>query len=73
MSDMGEMFNDLRQHKKEKRAALGIECPQCKVKRPKTNASILLPSQRCRVDGYRDPRPRSLSDGFESSVGKEQP
>lgn len=58
MGDMGDFYNDLREIRRERRERLGVECPVCKVKRPKTNASILLPGQRCRVDGYRDPRPR---------------
>ncbi len=58
MGDVGEYFRDWKEHKKEKRKRLGVECPQCKIARPRTNASILLPGQRCRVDGYRDPRPR---------------
>jgi hypothetical protein len=57
MGDMGEYFNDLKIGRKERRARLGVECPRCKVVRPKAYPSILLPNQRCRVDGYRDPRP----------------
>jgi hypothetical protein len=56
MSDVGEAFKALKDHKREMRAKHGVECPQCKVNRPKANATILLPQQRCRVDGYRDPR-----------------
>lgn len=58
MGDVGEYWNDHREHLRDLRDRLGVECPQCKVKRPKTNASILLPGQRCKVDGYRDPRQR---------------
>lgn len=57
MGDMGDYYNDLRAHRKARRAELGVECPRCKIVRPKACASILLPGQRCRVDGYRDPRP----------------
>lgn len=57
MGDMGDYYNDIRNHRRERRALLGVECPQCRVVRPKTNPSILLPNQRCKVDGYRDPRP----------------
>jgi len=61
MTDMGELFRDFKDHIKERRRLLGVECPKCKINRPKTNASILLPQQRCKVDGYRDPRPREQS------------
>ena len=58
MGDMADLFRDLREHKRDLRARLGVPCPQCRVKQPKREPSILLPGQRCRVDGYRDPRPR---------------
>ena len=57
MGDMGDYYNDLRTSRRERRAALGVNCPQCRVVRPKAQPSILLPGQRCKVDGYRDPRP----------------
>lgn len=58
MGDMGDIYRDMKEHRRALRAAFGVECPRCKELRPKTNASILLPGQRCRVDGYRDLRPR---------------
>ena len=42
--------------RKAKRAAFGVNCPKCADARPKAHPSILLPGQRCKVDGYRDPR-----------------
>lgn len=60
--DMGEHFNDLRASRRDKRAKLGVNCPKCAIVRPKAHPSILLPGQRCRVDGYRDPRPRALKE-----------
>lgn len=56
MGDMGELWNAVKAERKAVRDKFGIECPKCKEFRPKTNASILLPGQRCKVDGYRDPR-----------------
>ncbi len=64
MSDIGDDFKALKDHKKELRAKYGIPCPQCKVLRPKTFATILMPQQRCRVDGYRDPRPQLTDDEY---------
>lgn len=58
MSEIAEIGAALRAERKEKRARLGVKCPRCHEVRPKSNASILLPGQRCKVDGYRDPRPR---------------
>ena len=57
MSDMVEGFRMLKDHKKALRVKYGVACPQCKVVRPRANATILMPQQRCKVDGYRDPRP----------------
>lgn len=59
MGDMGDLYDDLREDRKRKRAEHGVKCPRCKEVRPRAQASILLPGQRCQVDGYRDLRPRS--------------
>lgn len=57
-SDMGEMYNDMREERRERRAKFGVNCPRCAEVRPRANPSILLPGQRCKVDGYRDTRTR---------------
>lgn len=62
MGDMGDYFNDLKEIRRDERARFGVPCPQCRVKQPKRNATILLPGQRCKVDGYRDPRARDLAE-----------
>ena len=62
MVDMGDIFNDMRDYRKHMRATLGVNCPKCAEVRPKAHPSILLPGQRCKVDGYRDPRPRDMAD-----------
>ncbi|MES2902861.1 MAG: hypothetical protein V4696_01625 [Pseudomonadota bacterium] len=56
MSDMGDFYHALRDHRRSVRQQLGRECPECGVARSLANASILMPGQRCRVDGYVDPR-----------------
>ena len=62
MSETVSVMRCIRDHKKAVRRAYGVECPTCKVQRPKTNASILLPQQRCRNDGYVDPRPELTNE-----------
>jgi hypothetical protein len=57
MSEEVEVFRDIKDHKKRLREKFGVPCPQCAVVRPKAQPSILLPQQRCRVDGYTDTRP----------------
>jgi hypothetical protein len=59
MSDYGDLCREMRTAKREARAALGVPCPQCVRLLPKANPSILLPQQRCRIHGYRDPRKRA--------------
>lgn len=59
--------------RKRLRSLYGVECPVCKEQRPKTNASILLPSQRCKVDGYRDPRKREYHNEYLHFFPREQP
>ena len=66
MSDYGEFCRDMREHKRRIRAKFGVECPQCKVVRPKAHPSILLPQQRCKVDGYIDQRARLTQKDHES-------
>ncbi len=58
MSDYGDMCRELREERRERRAKYGVDCPGCRKKEPKRTPSILLPQQRCKVCGYRDPRPR---------------
>lgn len=59
MSDYGDMCRDIREARREARAKHGVPCPACAIHRPKAHPSILLPQQRCKVDGYRDPRQRT--------------
>ena len=68
MGDVGDLFNPLRDARRALRAAYGVNCPQCAIARPRAHPSILLPQQRCKVDGYRDPRPR-LTDEQRVAVG----
>ena len=58
-SSYGDMCRDLKAARKEARGKHGVPCPKCKEVRPKASPSILLPRQKCKVDGYRDPRPRT--------------
>lgn len=66
MSEIGETFAALKDHKKALRAKYGVECPECKKNRPKANAKILMPGQTCRVDRYRDPRPELTTEQWEA-------
>lgn len=59
MGDMGDFYNDLREARRERRERYGVPCPRCAIVRPKTCPSILLPGQRCKVDGYVDPRTKT--------------
>lgn len=56
MSDTIDDFRFMSNVRAAKRKLFGVPCPQCNVKQPKRQPTILLPGQRCRVDGYRDPR-----------------
>lgn len=67
MSDMAEVFNAMKQHRKDLRTKYGVLCPQCKIARPKAHPTILLPQQRCKVDGYRDERPRLTDEQWSAA------
>lgn len=56
MSDTIDDYKAIKHHAKALRAKYGVTCPQCKVLRPKAHPSVLMPQQRCKVDGYADPR-----------------
>lgn len=66
MSESVQYFRDIKDHNKALRAQFGINCPQCAIKRPKAHPTILLPQQRCRVDGYVDPRPELTDEEWRS-------
>lgn len=63
MSEMGEIYQAMREMRRHLRDKYGTPCPVCVNKLPKAHPTILLPQQRCRIHGYRDPRPESLMDG----------
>jgi hypothetical protein len=58
MADMVDDFRALKEERRFLRGTFGARCPRCKEVRPRAHQSILLPGQKCRVDGYVDPRPR---------------
>lgn len=64
---MGGFYNDVREARRDLRDRLGVDCPNCRLKQPKRTPSILLPGQRCKVDGYCDPRPRQDRPTYEGS------
>ena len=73
MGDMGDYFNDTHVVRKALRAMYGVNCPRCALVRPKTFPSILLPKQRCKVDDYRDPRPRLTDEQHTAAVARAFP
>lgn len=66
VSDMIDMYRDFRAFKAARRRMYGVPCPQCNVKQPKRQPTILLPGQRCKVDGYRDTRPALTQQQIEA-------
>ena len=67
MSDAVETYRAMDDHRKAVRRTYGVNCPQCAVKRPRAHPTILLPQQRCRVDGYRDPRPELTNEQWSAA------
>ncbi len=64
MSDYGDMCRDIRSARRETRDKHGVPCPECQRLLPKANPTILLPQQRCKIHGYRDPRPRTAETSY---------
>lgn len=63
MSEAVEFLRGMGDLRKHLRAKYGVACPVCVEKLPRANPTILIPQQRCRIHGYRDPRPVSIMDG----------
>lgn len=64
MSELGEIFSAHADLRKVRRKIFGVDCQECVRLLPRANPTILLPQQRCRIHGYRDPRPE-LTDAQE--------
>jgi hypothetical protein len=64
MSEYGDMCREIREARKEKRKKFGVPCPECVRLLPKASPSILLPEQRCKIHGYRDPRKRTYETEY---------
>ncbi len=60
MSDYGDMCRDIRDARREVRAKHGKPCTRA-------HPTILLPQQRCKIHGYRDPRPRTDETSYLST------
>jgi hypothetical protein len=71
MSDYGDMCRDLKNAKQKVRAEFGQDCPMCRQLLPKACPSILLPGQRCKIHGYRDPRKRTAKSDYFRVAGFE--
>lgn len=68
MGDVVDYFKEEKKHRRALRILYGEDCPECLRLRPKTNASILLPGQKCRVDWYVDPRPELTHEQYANAV-----
>ena len=56
MSETVEIYRAVKDHRKEQRALLGMDCPGCPKIQPKRTPTRLMPGQTCRVCSYRDMR-----------------
>lgn len=72
MSDYGDMCREIREARRDARAKHGVPCPICVEKLPKAQPSILLPEQRCRIHGYRDPRQRTRDTEYLSRASNRE-
>jgi len=57
MGDMGDIFNDLKDHRREMRQKHGNPCAACTFNLPKAQPKILMPGEKCWC-GHRDTRER---------------
>lgn len=68
MSDMIDMYRDMKDLNKLLRAKFGVQCPRCQIEQPERQPTILLPGRRCKVHKppYRDPRPELTQADYDS-------
>lgn len=62
--DIFEVFKEIRRKRKEVRAKFGVPCPECIRLLPKAAPSLLLPQQKCKIHGYKDPRKRTAETEY---------
>jgi hypothetical protein len=53
-----EFYRRWKNVRKTRREMYGVDCPGCIKGHPNRNPTKLMPQQKCKVCGYRDPRPR---------------
>lgn len=58
MGDEGDFWRDVKEARRREREEFGVDCPGCPIIQPKRIPTRLMPGQRCKVCGHRDPRPR---------------
>lgn len=70
MSDMIDMFRDLKDMRQQERRVFGVKCPVCIEKLPRAHPKILKPGQLCRAHKphYRDPRPEPTSEEWQAAM-----
>lgn len=72
MSDMIDMYRDLKDYQRAKRAIWGVPCAKCREEQPKRQPTILEPGRICKVHRpwYRDPRPEPTEAEFSERMAK---
>lgn len=70
MSDMSDMYRDVKVMRQIEREKFGVKCPVCIERLPKAQPKVLLHGQVCRAHKphYRDPRPAVTSDEFNAAM-----
>ena len=70
MSDMIDMFRDMKDMRKLERERFGVKCPVCIERLPRAQPKVLLHGQVCRAHKphYRDPRPPITADEFNAAM-----
>lgn len=66
MSEMGEMYRDIKDWQKARRRIWGEPCAKCRKEQPRRQPTILEPGRICKVHRpwYRDPRPHPTEEEF---------
>lgn len=68
MSDMIDMYRDMKDMNRIIRGKFGVPCPRCQQEQPRRQPTILLPGRRCKVHrpAYCDPRPELTQADYDT-------
>lgn len=67
-SDIRAHFEGYKEEKRARRRKFGIPCPLCQNNRPRASPTLMMPGQKCKIDGYKDNRDPAIMEAKNDEV-----